>query len=359
MRNFAKSGFVVLMLLTCAAACETRQEAAPAKTAPAQTAAPDRNPDLFNQVMISDFEPVTPPSASAAEPVKPRGDAACSTGGTIVRGASAGLVFLNEADGGTDELSTVFLPGAVTDVICDGSMLYAASGPAGVFIVDASDAKKPRVLKRIDTPGGAYRLDLEKDTLVIADGTLGVVVMDVSKPRAPQTLAMWRPEKGYVRHAIIHANTIYVANGRQGIAVLEFEGKGILRLTGQFDTPGIVRALYLENDRIIVADGPAGLAVFERKGVSQLNETGRMKFRDMVRDVAALKDRAFVANSDDGLVVVDIRDPAAMKQTALVEYDKPVNRVVLDGKRLLLGNDADGLSVVDITDPDKPISGGE
>jgi hypothetical protein len=306
------------------------------------------------QTQIVTPKEVTPPFAESAAATKSRGDASFIADKYVYRGATAGLIINEIKENTLFEHSTLYLPGAVSDIVIKDNTAFVACGPAGVFVVDVKDPANPQTIKLIDTPGGAFRLAQQDNLLVIADGTAGVIVVDISQPHQPEPRAAWQSD-AYVRCVAIKGQLIYVAEGRAGVSVLELVEGPTLKLVTRHNTDGQARAVALDgSDRLLVADGPSGLLLLDIATPAQIKHLGSFKLVDMARDVVSMNNRAYVASGDDGIIVIDVKDAAKMSMTTAFESKMPINRVRLNGQRLLAGNDSAGLAIIDISSPDEP-----
>jgi hypothetical protein len=108
-------------------------------------------------------------------------------GGVLYVGAAAGVIVYDVSDRARPrEVSTVFLPGSVTSIVQEGTLLLASTGPDGVVFIDVGKKESPEVRSIVRTPGGAWKaIPLGKDTLAVADGSMGVTIMNVADGAGP------------------------------------------------------------------------------------------------------------------------------------------------------------------------------
>lgn len=65
------------------------------------------------------------------------------------------------------------------DVLVDGQRAYISQGEGGVHVVDMSVPSQPELIQIIDTPGFARNMALYDNLLLVADGTEGIFMIDV------------------------------------------------------------------------------------------------------------------------------------------------------------------------------------
>ncbi|MCM2264154.1 MAG: hypothetical protein NDI73_03070 [Desulfuromonadales bacterium] len=70
--------------------------------------------------------------------------------------------------------------GDIDDILIDGTRLFMSRSRLGVEVFDLSDPVAPKLMQRIDTPGYAGKLSLDKGLLVVSDQDEGVFMIDVT-----------------------------------------------------------------------------------------------------------------------------------------------------------------------------------
>lgn len=70
--------------------------------------------------------------------------------------------------------------GDINDLLIDGKRLFMSRSRLGVEIFDLSDPVAPKLTQRIDTPGHAGKLSLDKGLLMVNDQDEGVFMIDVN-----------------------------------------------------------------------------------------------------------------------------------------------------------------------------------
>ena len=282
-------------------------------------------------------------------------DAAAPT--IVYAGAAAGVVIYDiKNPSAPAEVSTVFLPGSVMSIVQEKNMLYAATGPDGVTVIDVTSKAEPAVRRVFRTSGGAWKaVPLEPDLIVVADGSMGVSLFDVSVPGDPVLMSRWGTED-YVRDIAVETDGgrrfVYGACGRQGLALLEVTPSGALKTLAVLKTEGEVRHLALSGSTVFAAAGEKGLLVARRKG-GALAAVGGFDpgATDLARGVFVSPDggRAYLTAGEHGLVFLDISDPRAVKALGTYDYDKSLNRMVLSGTLAIVAADAGGLLILDVS----------
>jgi hypothetical protein len=275
----------------------------------------------------------------------------------VYAGAAAGVVIYDVKDPSAPaELSTVFLPGSVMSIVQEKNLLYAATGPAGVAVIDVTSKAEPAVRRVIGTPGGAWKaVPAGPGLIAVADGSMGVSIVDAAGPGAPTVVARWGT-KDYVRDVAVEIDGkrrfVYGACGIQGLALLELKPSGGLSELAVLKTEGDVRHLALSGSTVFAAAGEKGLLIARRNGDALVGVGGFDPVAaDLARGVCVSPDgsRAFLTAGEHGLVFLDVSDPAAVKVLGTYDHDTSLNRMVLGGTLAIVAADAGGLLLLDVS----------
>lgn len=125
-----------------------------------------------------------------------------------------------------EKVGEVTLPAAGRTVRAWGNRLAVAAGTYGVYVLDATDPARPRVVLHYTGVRFAYAADLEGDRLYVAAGPEGVAVVDVSGEE-PTVL-------GVARHTEF-ATDVHVVGGGE-VWILDRDGQSAQ--IADFGTPG-------------------------------------------------------------------------------------------------------------------------
>lgn len=136
-----------------------------------------------------------------------------------------GLIIANVAPPTSPQyISTYNTPGyaySVFSTIENGNRnVYVADGPGGYLIFNFNDAENPQIAGGLDTPGLSYDIWPEGDLIFIAAAQTGLVAVDNSG-EMPFVAATYNTP-GQARKLFVVNNNIYVADGVEGICILEF-----------------------------------------------------------------------------------------------------------------------------------------
>ncbi len=108
------------------------------------------------------------------------------------------------------------------DVAVNDKILYLAAYNNGLLIVDAKNPEKPEILSRYKTGGYVYGVHLDKagKKLYAADYKKGALQFDAANPSHPHFEKTYRT-RGTAYDVIPYENVLFVADGKEGLTVLD------------------------------------------------------------------------------------------------------------------------------------------
>lgn len=198
-------------------------------------------------------------------------------GTTLYLGTPTGLDVYDVTDGANPaKVGSASLPGPVQGVVVDGTTAYVAVlrvvdfiQQADVYTIKVKKPAKPKVLKKLVN---ADHVSYVNDMLV-ADGRLymavaggggpdpvagdgRLVVLDVTKAKPKKLSNVYTSPSfnGYAFGLQLDGDTLYVADGLDGVSVLDVGGTGDPQYVRAIDTPGFARGISLADGRLSVAD---------------------------------------------------------------------------------------------------------
>jgi hypothetical protein len=321
----------------------------PPPEAPSAAALPLRETPVADAV---DFE-ITAQSPPLLESLRPRllatlwnhGDCVATANDHLFVGTGAGVMFYVKSPGGDGWRRTASLPleDAVLDIAESNGVLYAASGPGGLSIIDNATDGVPVARGRLVFAGAALRLHTGilrgRPVLLVAAGHAGVLALDISRPESPEPL-FHIPIAGRTYHAVLHQDTVIAAAGAQGILRYALDSKPprLLWIARAADA----RALVASENELWVADMREGLIATDITS-GGLRRIGNWQIAaEGARDVALLSSAGPVvaaAMGNDGLLLVMRRKDGAIEELDRIWRATPVNRLCVENAHLYTGID--------------------
>jgi hypothetical protein len=146
----------------------------------------------------------------------------------------------------------------------------------------------------------------------------------------------------------ISGDYAYVANGLNGLQVIDISDPANPTYAGGYYTPWIARAVAISGDHAYVVDEDAGLQVIDISDPAAPAYAGGYDTPGIATDVAISGDYAFVADHDSGLYVVDISDPAVPAYAGSYNTPGEAWGVVVDGDYAFVADGVSGLQVLQV-----------
>jgi len=140
-----------------------------------------------------------------------------------------------------------------------GNTALLAFGDDGFQVVDVSIPSRAKKVGSVNTPGYAYDVQVLSNRLYLADGGAGVSIYDVSSPTNPVKLSSYDLGYGYgyghgARRLYVTPDWTYVAEGSDGVRILDTHNISNLFSCGHFDTDDFANDIYAVSNTIYVAD---------------------------------------------------------------------------------------------------------
>ena len=257
-----------------------------------------------------------------------------------------------------------------------GDLLVAAQTCQGLYAVDVSDPRAPKIIDRWlapdmhpvagmsgteDCPGGAVTSVAIGDGAVYAAGPdFAPVAIPCSRARyvpvdrgAPPANAKWRdpyPEppagfscwkpplsvRGLVRGCAMRGDVCYAACSDGGLFALRFREGGRIECLAKLPPEKAFDVAAL-GDRLYVAEGTRGWAIYGIRGDLRVEELGRLERKgELARDVWAYTGKWAIFSNRARCHLVDVSDPASPKYVLSVQNQSGWNKYMCTG--LIGGN---------------------
>lgn len=176
---------------------------------------------------------------------------------------------------------------------------------------------------------------------------------DLRNPANPRELGgvrLWEPVSVRAR-----GDFAYVAEGHQGLRVVDVHNPNAPRVIGKVNTPGHANNVWLSGDYAYVADGSGGLVIADVSDPDNPAFTGHLPTPGTTAGVFADGKWAYLADGPNGLVTVNVIDPAAPYAVATVATPGLAKAVWVSADHAYVAMGGAGLGVVDVSNPEAPV----
>jgi hypothetical protein len=288
------------------------------------------------------------------------------------------------------------LPGNILDLAAGTGWVYAASGAAGVHVVDVRNPAAPVHSITFDSSGNARRLRLSGNLLYLADGLGGLRVLDVSNPAAPTLVGAYQTA-GPAQAIAVNGQSVTVLDGHEGVQMLtatnpaapKFAG-AYRRITAGLDLatvsgvalasdgngylyrinttvpatptlatsvllPAAGRGLALTGQALYIAAGAAGLLTVNPSTLAVLaaNPISGGDAADVA--VSPSGQTLYVAAGFGGCQAWDIRTPTAPRLLSTFRAGGRPVEAAASGSTLFVAADEGGLQIHNMANPALPL----
>lgn len=245
-------------------------------------------------------------------------------------------------------------PGWCEAIVLDGNLGYVANGSddgdgGSISILEMTTLRDPRILSTLPTPGFALDIAAKAGLICVADGLDGLTVVQAADPGNPSIVGQLQ-EIGFVRSVAMLGSIVLVgADSLYAVDLSEPSSPVILDRIEAFDCSRIV----VDGTRAYVASTYYGILIIDIGDPSDLRLLGTFDLTGYVTDVAVSLPYVYFAASTYGFGVVDVSDPAQPIQVGWSPTPAHAQGVAVRGGRAYVV-DGDELSVFNVEVPDAP-----
>lgn len=159
-----------------------------------------------------------------------------------------------------------------------------------------------------DTAGEARSLFVDNNTLYVADGTNGLLLFDLSIPSAPSLISTLNTD-GFASDVIVSNQTAYVADGSGGLLIASVSNAASPTCSGVFSADD-VRGVFIQGSYAYLANGASDdLLIVDISDPAMPVQTGRHAGYREMRDIFVHGSFAYAAVYRD-IKRYNISDPA-------------------------------------------------
>lgn len=285
------------------------------------------------------------------------------SGDLIYTGQGGGLVVWDISDP-TQPIQAGALPLEGTDVMdlaFFGEMALLANGE-GLQIVNLANPVKPSFVSKVTSDENARCVTVVKsDTKTFAvlglstDWPAGKIsVIDISDVNNPIETDEYDLTE-YAQDIQASGQQVYLADGDNGLVILEIDTTGTPVLISTYDTPGRAEKVAIRNEVAFIADGTGGLLALDVTDPSEPELLGTYETDGNFVDIQLHGEVAFLVDNGNGqLRTVNIQDPTAPTEMATTDWEWSAEAVAVSGNIACLINGSKGLLLADVTNPQNP-----
>lgn len=165
---------------------------------------------------------------------------------------------------------------------------------------------------------------------------------------------------GFSRDIVVNGNYGYIANGFNGLQVVDISTIGNISLVGNIMPPYVAgRSAYnllLNNNYLYMTDRTGGLLTYDVSVSASPVLTSNLLSDNKSNTLALHDNKLFMGDVFGGLVAMDISNPSVPQEISRIKLPNDTSPMEAQGiafkdNYALVANPWDGLAIVDITNP--------
>lgn len=248
---------------------------------------------------------------------------------------------------------SVYVPNsqACYGVVNYQNVMFVATGPGGLELIDISDKASPGYISRYNSPGLAMKADIAYPYVFIADMSEGVTRADFSNPNLLVQRGVYTSQ-GLVNDVAVSENYLFVAEN-DGVSIVGYSDPDNMNFFSKVsmvdqDQPQFVvargdTAFVAAIDKFYIIDCtiPASPQI-----VSTFATSGQAK------GVAVDGNLVFIADGPEGVFTLSIVDPASPVEVARYTTGQNFSTVDVSNSTLFAGALSGGVYALDYSQPD-------
>ncbi len=217
-----------------------------------------------------------------------------------------------------------------------------------VEAVDFTDAAHPVLRHSFDTPGYAHGITTTDRNAFVADGDNGLIILDISDPTALRQVGHY-PTRGPLTHIALNGMIAYLGL-EGGLIILDITDSAKPVRVGAWSTSNPIRDLAVQGTTVFVLEAGKGLEILDAR---EPGNPALLGSNGWVMDAVALDvqgDFVFLANGTRGLQVIDVSHLAKPEWVAGYATTGPAQDVVASGNQIWVAAAAQGLLGFELLD---------
>jgi hypothetical protein len=253
-----------------------------------------------------------------------------------------------------NERGRLYLPDECLAVVVSQPQVYLVCGHGGLFIADASDLTRPRVVSHLN---GRYAADM---ALVGRLGYLAdadtLIILDLSEPDFPIVVGSVGLS-GLARRVVISEGFAYVTLGEAGVELIDVSFPITPQPLATVDTPGEATGVAVSRNLVFIADG-ANLIVLNVSDPTQPRLLESFGVDGIIRDVRVEGETVYaIASFEAGtsqLFTISASNPSRLRLMGTVNFAGEAARLTVSVNRAYVAALCEGVMFLDLSRRDTP-----
>ena len=227
-------------------------------------------------------------------------------------------------------------------------VMFAATGPDGLELIDISNKTSPGYISRYDSPGLAMKADVSYPYVFVADRDAGVLRLNFSNANS-LVLAGRFDTPGLANDVAISGNYLYIAD-QDGLAIVDItQSDSLIAVNRVSLASGEVNFVVARGDTAYVTDN-SNLYIIDLTDPYSPDIIATISTPGQSQCVAIADTFVFVADGTEGIISLSINNPSTPLST--YAFQQAVSSVDTGDSTLFAGTFGDGIFAFDYSQPD-------
>lgn len=250
------------------------------------------------------------------------------------------------------------MPTRVKDLVitADQQHAFLVGDSSGLWTLSLKNRDNPIPINLLEITGepSSIEIDPNGNRAYIGDGSRGLYIVDLNRDgnlTAPSLAASYSDLKD-VRRVIPTDDSVLVANGDNGLAVLSLDDLKKIKSKQEFKTNGAAMNLGVEGSYvyIVTSIGKIDVGLMKENGqiVAQQPDPTMPSLLDTAYQLALSpgREHLYIAGGNQGMVVINVHQP--LKPVRVYQYDTPGNLqdIYISDYYLFLADGNSGIGMV-------------
>jgi hypothetical protein len=245
--------------------------------------------------------------------------------------------------------------GRAEGVAVAGGYAYIADTWDGAKVVDISNPATPSLAYAYHSAGEAWDVVVAGTIAYLGDRNNGFYTIDISDPFNPEIMSYYPQAWSGTSevYLAISNNLLYIVD-RDQLYLFNVSNPANPSFFGSYPSLTDPKGISIAGDYAYIADGENGLRVLDIQNPANISEAGSLDTPDDLTDLVLSGDYAYLADASQGLRVVDIRQPASPAEAGSFVPAGYSAGVAIAGHHAYLSAGWNGLRIINVSNPGTP-----
>lgn len=234
-------------------------------------------------------------------------------------------------------------------IVAKDSHGLTSEGPVWSF----TTLQRVRLLGSCGSGGFAYRLALSANYAYIADGSEGLRVIDIGDPFAPDTVGSYNTW-GFATGISVKDYYVFLASGGNGLQIFDvYNPASPDSITTIREPESYVRCSAIRDDYAYIS-ASGELLIADIADIGNPTIVGRCDLPLVGESISISGNYAYIAVNQSGICIVDITDAGSPEVVGTMETEYSATDIFALGNYAYITDEIFGLIIADISNPQAP-----